>query len=419
MTMRQLSLGLIPALLFMSAECYGITAAGSTTDANSLRDSLIGAAAAVTPVGSATLLSGPDSAGFFTDGTSVIGIESGIVLSTGSIFSLEGPNEPNADLDGDEFFDTFENVTGFASEVGDPLLDAITPIGTYDTTALEFSFTTTGGDLFFNYVFASDEYNEFANGEYNDTFGFFLDGQNIAIIPGDTQPVSINTVNGGNPFGVDAVNPQFYNNNDPDDGGAFLDVFEYDGFTDVFTAAAFGVTPGTHTLRLTISDASDQFVDSAVFIQGSSFASERSGNPSFDSGSDVNVESYDFGELDAAEAASVMGLIANLDAGPGTVAIDMDTVVSSGDDGLFQLTPLAFSGLVAGDSQSYTLQFLGTDVPGDYSVEYALSFVDALGVTSSLTLSATALVLIPEPGAALLALACALGASLNARRVGT
>lgn len=62
---------------------------------------------------------------------------------------------------------------------------------------LEFDFTTTGGNLFFSFVFASEEYNEYVNSSFNDVFGFFVNGVNIALVPGTSTPVAINSVNCG------------------------------------------------------------------------------------------------------------------------------------------------------------------------------------------------------------------------------
>ena len=50
--------------------------------------------------------------------------------------------------------------------------------------------------MFFNYVFGSDEYLEFAGSSFNDIFAMFLNGEDLAIVPKTTDtPVSINTVN--------------------------------------------------------------------------------------------------------------------------------------------------------------------------------------------------------------------------------
>jgi hypothetical protein len=253
-----------------------LTVTSTTTDGNALRDTLLGPG--ITTIGSATLVSGNRSAGFFIGGSSTIGIESGILLTTGDAKNAEGPNTDDA-------------FTAIASGAGDPLprtdprsLDSLLPVfqSTRDSTILEFQFQfgdgTVGGDLFFNFVFASEEYNEFANSGFNDVFGFFLTDsggttRNLALIPTTTIPVTINTVNGGNPFGVGAVRPQFYNNNDPSDGGLFLPQIGFDGFTTVFTAQALALPAGVHTIRLAISDVGDTALDSGVFIQARSFTS--------------------------------------------------------------------------------------------------------------------------------------------------
>jgi hypothetical protein len=239
----------------------GLTIDGITTNANDLRNAILGSGAI--PVGNAQFLGGAFSAGFFSGGTSSIGIESGIVLSTGDVRFAEGPN---AD----------DGSSAQSSAVGDADLDAEFGVVTEDTTVLEFNFQlddVVSRDLFFNFVFASEEYNEFVNTQFNDVFAFFVDGQNIAFVPGTTDPVSINTVNGGNPFGTAANNPQAYNNNDPNENGQFLNRFGLDGFTNVFTAVARDLAPGVHTIKLAISDVGDEILDSAVFIEAGSFGS--------------------------------------------------------------------------------------------------------------------------------------------------
>ena len=136
---------------------------------------------------------------------------------------------------------------------------------------LKFDFTTTTSDLSFKFAFASEEYNEFTNTEFNDVFGFFVDGTNIALLPGTNTPISINNVNGGAPLGVNPQNPAFFNNNDLSDGGPFFDL-EYDGFTDVFTVSALGLGAGNHTIKLAIADTTDFSLDSGVFIEAGSFS---------------------------------------------------------------------------------------------------------------------------------------------------
>jgi hypothetical protein len=229
-----------------------------TNDAGTLANTILGSGITASNF---VYTGGATASGTFTDGAaSGIGIESGIILTSGAATDAVGPN--NSD-----------STTVNNSQPGDSDLNSIvSPLSTTNASILEFDFTTAGGDLFFSYVFASEEYNEFVNTSFNDVFAFFLDGTNIALIPGTSTPVSINTVNGGGPtFGVNPSNSGFYNNNDPSNGGPFVNL-EYDGFTDVFVAQALGLAPGTHHIKLAIADTSDANLDSAVFIQAGSFS---------------------------------------------------------------------------------------------------------------------------------------------------
>ena len=227
---------------------------GTTTDANQLRDAILGNA--FTPVGDATFAGGSVSAGFFDGGGPSIGITSGIVLTTGDAHFVEGPNSD-------------DGSTGLASLMGDADLDNyFAPLVTEDSSVLEFSFRVdTASDLYFEFVFSSEEYNEFVDSIFNDVFGFFVDGENIGFVPGTFDPVTINTVNGGNPYGTGGFNPEYYNNNDRDDGGSYLESFGHDGFTDVFVARMNSLSVGVHTIKLAISDVGDAALDSAVFIR--------------------------------------------------------------------------------------------------------------------------------------------------------
>ncbi|NEQ76635.1 MAG: PEP-CTERM sorting domain-containing protein [Okeania sp. SIO2C9] len=230
-----------------------------TSNGNDLLNEILGSGITIAP-DSINYTGASGASGIFTNGlSSGIGMDSGIILTTGTATDAKGPNDSDKKTTDNEF-------------PGDPDLDELIPgFATEDATILEFDFQTEGGDVFFNYVFASEEYVEWTNSEFNDVFGFFLNGTNIALIPGTSTPVAINTVNGGKPLGTDASNPEFFNNNDPSEGGPFFDL-EYDGFTNVFTAQALGLNAGTHHIRLAIADAGDAFLDSAVFIQANSFS---------------------------------------------------------------------------------------------------------------------------------------------------
>ena len=158
--------------------------------------------------------------GFFTNG-SAIGINQGVVLTTGSLNCVGNSN-------------TSGSCTGGGSG-----------------STLDLTFTLDSSSLFFNYVFGSEEYNEYVGSGFNDFFQLLLNGPgfsnvNLAQIPGGGGPVTIDNVNNGS-------NSTFYNDNA---GGAFA--FELDGFTDVLTASASGLTPGeSYTLSFIIGDVGD------------------------------------------------------------------------------------------------------------------------------------------------------------------
>lgn len=244
------------------------TANLSTVTPTALAQSLVGAGITVSNVSiiSDGLNVADDVAiGSFTNGLDLgIGIDTGIVLSSGDIATAAGPNSA------DNF--TTNNTTG-----ADPDLQAIATATLNDSAVLSFTFDDPSiqpgevATVQFQFVFGSEEYNEFVDSVFNDTFAFFLNGTNIAVLPDLTTPVSINNFNGGNPFDPNQTDDfaDFFNNNDPDDGGVSFNT-EMDGFSNVFTAFGNVTGPGPHTIKLAIGDSSDSDLDSWVFLAAGS-----------------------------------------------------------------------------------------------------------------------------------------------------
>ena len=248
---KKILVGAIAMLGCSQAMAIIVTA---TDDADTLANNILGSGITIS---NATYFGSATQSGTFTD-DSVFNIGSGIVLTTGS-------SSTAADMTNNSDSTSIDSGTG-----GDADLDALIGGTTYNAAVLEFDFTTTGGDLFFSWAFASEEYNEFVGSSFNDVFAFFVDGVNIALAP-DAQVASINTINCGDPFVGAGPNCSSYNNNDLQDGGPFF-ATEYDGFTDALTASALGLGSGTHHIKIAIADASDSSWDSAVFIKGGSFS---------------------------------------------------------------------------------------------------------------------------------------------------
>lgn len=208
--------------------------------------------------------------GSFDGQNSNIGLNGGLMLATGDVSMAVGPNNNGGmTLGGGNFGQS------------DPDLDAIVGgAGTNDAAVLEFDFIPSGDSLRFRYVFSSEEYLEWVNGGFNDAFGFFLSGpgingpytnnaENIALIPGTTTPVSIDNVN-------DVSNSAYYVDNG--DGASppqntDVTVVQYDGFTVVLEALAIVQCGQQYHIKLAIADAGDASLDSGVFLEEGSFAS--------------------------------------------------------------------------------------------------------------------------------------------------
>lgn len=190
------------------------------------------------------------SYGSYTSSNTNLGSSNGIILSTGLAADAIGPNNTG-------------QKSGVVNTPGSPLLNQVTGKTTYDACTFEFDVIPQGNRLKFNFIFASEEYNEWVNSDYNDAFGFFISGpnitgqQNIALVPNTTTDVSINSVNGN-------ANPQYFLNNSLSSNGTTI---QFDGFTQGLYADV-QVTPcQTYHLIFVIADATDRLWDSGVFIE--------------------------------------------------------------------------------------------------------------------------------------------------------
>jgi plastocyanin len=153
---------------------------------------------------------------------------------------------------------------------------------TADAAVLEFDFVPQTDTALFRFVFASDEYNEWANTPFNDVFAFYINGNNCALVPNTSQPISVNTINNGNtenPFPPDPgpQNPSLFRNNDLQQGGGSINT-EMDGLTVVLTCIAGVTEDATNHIKLAIADANDEILDSVVFLQANSLVGSGPGD---------------------------------------------------------------------------------------------------------------------------------------------
>ena len=219
-------------------------------------------------VSNVTYIGSPVAIAQFTAANTTLGINSGIVMTTGTTLpNGDGPHGPN-DASG---AGVDNNMGGF-----NLLSQAIQGTQTYNAAILEFDFIPYADTIRFKYVFGSDEYPEFAppnNTTYNDVFGFFISGpgitgfQNIAKLPNGAV-VSINNVN--------TITNAFYFVNNGDGNTAPYNqspqYIQYDGFTKVLEAVSQVQCGQTYHLILAIADVGDGQWDSGIFLEANSLS---------------------------------------------------------------------------------------------------------------------------------------------------
>ncbi len=234
--------------------------------------------------------------GQFEGAGDIVGMENGLIMSTAGVMgSMTGGDMPITNgIQGDE------DLLILANSVPPLIGQGFYIYEVFDVASLEFDFVPLGDSLAFNFVFGSDEYMEWVNTNYNDVFGFFISGpgitgpyqapaafpngaMNIAFVPeSDPQlPITVSSVNLG-------INADYYNDNQNN-----VDIL-IDGYTDVVTASANGLTIGeTYHMRLAIADGSDSALESIIMLQAGSFSSYETVEPGapgdFDGDGDLDV----------------------------------------------------------------------------------------------------------------------------------
>ena len=207
--------------------------------------------------------------GTFTGGTDIIGIESGILLTTGSVTDAPLPND---------LVPASGSYPLRAPVVDADARDLVGNDNYFDVAYLEFTFVPTTEFITFDYVFFSEEYcGELTSSLGNDVLGIFIDGpsgrENLALLDGAT-PVNAGTLNS-------IREPaRFVNNSLPSDPDACtgdaatperLEAIAYNGFSRRLTARAEVAPCEPHTIKILVADSGDQNLDSGVFIDASSF----------------------------------------------------------------------------------------------------------------------------------------------------
>ncbi len=185
---------------------------------------------------------------------------------------------------------------------GDTYLSSLVGTDTYNTCEIAFDILSANPIIYFPYTFASEEYPNLplsnqgfqCKGDFNDVFAFLISGpgitgeQNLALIPGTSQIVTTNQINGDPTCNGDR-SLYFMDNT----GGQAM---EFNGFTQGLFAEV-QVKPCTwYRMKLKIADSGDPFLDTGVFVEALS-ANQIDLEVLFPNGGDALVESCNSGEV--------------------------------------------------------------------------------------------------------------------------
>ncbi|MDG1805977.1 choice-of-anchor L domain-containing protein [Flavicella sp.] len=193
-------------------------------------------------------------------------VDDGIILTTGTVTESFSTNSSGG------------STTSHGTSTNDTDLDPLASGSMNDPVIFEFDaeLDEEATVLTIDYQFASDEYNEYVCSSFNDVFGYFVSGneivgaQNIALVPGTNNTVSINNLNNGSVGSSgnaancgDLTQSSYFTDN----SSGNLSI-EYDGITKKIRASATGLTPGeTYHVKFAICDVTDNSYDSAIFIK--------------------------------------------------------------------------------------------------------------------------------------------------------
>lgn len=202
------------------------------------------------------------SYGYFNANGSSFPFQEGILLTTGKINSAIGPNANFSD-DGN----------GLTWNGDTDLNNALGLSNTFNATVLEFDFIPNANNISFEYIFSSEQYllNPTSNQcNFTDGFAFLLKEatattyQNLALIPGTTTPVRVNTVRGNGTICPPANETYFdaFNTGTNIDGFAPFDLATiqtqiFSGLPTNFTVALFDSTTSTTPLPSNYTNTND------------------------------------------------------------------------------------------------------------------------------------------------------------------
>jgi hypothetical protein len=216
--------------------------------------------------------------GLFNSGNSNIGIENGIIISTGDINGVTAGSFGGFLNNNVNDVDLLEVANSVPQLIDQDF--QVTSIN--DVAILEFDFISDSSFVNLNFVFASSEYFGYENTAFNDAFGIFVSGPGISgeysnesINIAEIESVEANSLGEPLPITISTIN-EFYNSpffvNNQNDGinPVYINA---DGYTTTISAHLNVIAGEDYHIKLAIGDASDAALNSYVFFGFGEFCS--------------------------------------------------------------------------------------------------------------------------------------------------
>ncbi|WP_196918871.1 DUF6923 family protein, partial [Aquimarina sp. EL_35] len=185
-----------------------------------------------------------------------LGFDRGIIFSSGNVLELDDNlsnqfSTPSALGDG---------INGTGAAGGGKDADFGGGSAEFDVASLEIVVNIPAETVISGqFVFASEEYNDYVNSGLNDAPKIFINGTNLALTPSGAQ-LSIDTVN-------NTVDSGSYTDNETVPTAINI---EADGFTHTITFSAV-LNAGNNTIKIGVADNGDNLFDSWLAFKANSF----------------------------------------------------------------------------------------------------------------------------------------------------
>ncbi len=217
-----------------------------------------------------TLFGSTNGIGYFENSNPNFPFSNGVVLSTGDVTKIPGPNNTILSDGNSAWSGDTDLEANLLSQSG------IT-INSLNASYIEFDFQPKTPNFDFSFLFASEEYGT-SQCNFSDAFAFLLKDVtagganiNLAVIPGTSTPVSVETIR-DNTYNSNcpSANPSYFG---AFNGSGFGPAVNFNGQTIPMIASATGLnTTHIYRIKLVIADGGNNTgYDSAIFLKANSF----------------------------------------------------------------------------------------------------------------------------------------------------